>query len=219
MKRTPPIISGAIIFLAIFHLVGLVGLHLDSTRPLFQSLVFFNLILSAAVLLAFHGSWNLRFGIFVFAVFWLGYLVEVVGVSTGAIFGDYQYGAALGPKVAGVPPLIGLNWLILVYCTGTIARRITPVLWSGAAIGAALMVLLDVLIEPMAIRYDFWTWAGSHIPLLNYFAWYLISYLMLLGYYSLDDEPDNPIASPLYVIQVVFFTAFLLIHWGSQLQA
>lgn len=216
MKRTKPYITGAILFLVIFHFIGLVGLHLDSTRELFQSLIPMNLLLSLGVLLLFHRSWNLRFGIFIFGIFWFGYLAEVIGVATGVIFGNYEYGSALGFKVAGAPPMIGVNWVILIYCCGTIAKRLTPVLWWGALIGAGLMVGIDLVIEPMAIRFDFWQWSGGEIPLLNFFGWFVISYLMLLAWYYLDEEPDNPIASPLYVIQFLFFTAFLLIDWGSR---
>ena len=83
--------------------------------------------------------------------------------------------------------------------------------------GTGLMVGIDLMIEPMAVRFDFWEWRGGQIPLLNFFGWFVISYLMHLAWYYLDDEPDNPIAAPLYVIQFLFFTAFLLIDWGSRM--
>ena len=54
----------------------------------------------------------------VFAVIFLvGLGIEIIGVSTKAIFGNYSYGNALGVKVFDTPLLIGMNWLFLIYTT------------------------------------------------------------------------------------------------------
>ncbi|MEL6649164.1 MAG: carotenoid biosynthesis protein [Bacteroidota bacterium] len=214
----------AVIFLAIFHLIGVVGLHLDlkpeilggqSVKDLFQSLVPLNLLLTLGLTLLFHKPWNQKIAIYLFIVFWVGYLVELIGVRTGAIFGEYTYGEALGPKVAGIPPMIGVNWVLLIYLTGNIAQSWIRNLWLGAAVGAALMVGLDALIEPMAVRYDFWTWSQGDIPLLNFFGWFVISYLLHLGFYLIESKPDNPIAKGVYVIQILFFGIFLVISLAT----
>ncbi|MEM6345367.1 MAG: carotenoid biosynthesis protein [Bacteroidota bacterium] len=214
----------AVLFLAIFHLIGITGLHLDikpeilngqSVKELFQSLVPLNLLLTISIVLLFHKPWNQRTAIYLFVVFWIGYLVELIGVRTGAIFGDYVYGEALGIKVAGIPPMIGVNWVLLIYLTGCIAQGFSANLWVGAAIGSSLMIALDLLIEPMAIRYDFWTWSGGEIPLLNFFGWFVISYLLHLGFYYVESKPDNPIAKSVYVIQLLFFGMFWVISMAS----
>ena len=187
------------------------GLHLEETRSLFQTLTPLNLILSVGVLGLFHRQWTPNFGIFAFVVFWAGYLVELVGIHTGVIFGVYQYGGTLGPKVAGVPPVIGLNWVMLVYSSGILAQGLSSNTWARATLGAFFMVALDFLIEPVAVRYDFWTWQGGSIPLQNYFAWFVISWAMQYGFHSLHQEKSNPVAVPLYVILLLFFGAFWVI--------
>ena len=105
--------------------MGAIGLHLDGTRDLFQSLTPLNLLISIAALAVFHRQWTMQFGIFVFATFWFSYIIEIIGVSTGAIFGEYYYGNALGPKIGGVPPLIGLLWVMLSYISGIISQKMT----------------------------------------------------------------------------------------------
>lgn len=212
MERSKRLVTAAIIFLAIFHEIGLIGLHLDSTRELFQQLIPLNLLLSVGVLAYFHRSWTSNFGIFVFIIFWAGYLVELLGIKTGVIFGEYSYGASLGPKIAGVPPMIGVNWVLLVYITGITSQKLSSNLWLRATLGALFMVLLDMLIEPMAIRYDMWTWQGGIIPVQNYFAWFVISWGMQYGFHNLHQEKNNPVAYPLYLIQLVFFLSFLVIQ-------
>jgi putative membrane protein len=44
---------------------------------------------------------------------------------------------------------------------------------------ACLLVLLDILIEPVAI-YNFWSWNETIVPIKNYIAWFIISFIFLL---------------------------------------
>lgn len=203
----------AIIVLVLFHQIGLIGLHLEATRDLFQQLVPMNLLLSITVLLLFHRPWTTRFVIFCFVIFWAGYLVELLGITTQVIFGPYHYDTALGFKVAGVPPMIGINWLMLVYCSGMMFRGFKLNIWLRSLLAALAMVLLDMVIEPMAIRYDFWTWdtIDGHIPAQNFLAWFVVSFGMCYAFQAQPDEKQNPVAVPLFLIQFFFFFSFWVI--------
>jgi uncharacterized membrane protein len=207
----------ATILLVIFHQIGLVGLHLDSTRALFQQLVPMNLLLSITVLLLFHRVWSTRFAVFCFVIFWAGYLIELLGVSTEVIFGAYHYGTALGFKVGGVPPLIGINWLMLVYISGMLTRLLPINIWLRSLLAAGAMVLLDLLIEPMAIRYDFWAWdtLGGHIPVQNFLAWFAVGFGMSYAFQRQPDVKSNPVAIPLYLVQLFFFLSFWVIEQAA----
>ncbi|MDX2246776.1 MAG: carotenoid biosynthesis protein [Bacteroidia bacterium] len=210
-ERNAKLVTG---FLVIFHFVGIIGLHLEETRKLFQSLTPLNLLLTVGLLAWFHRSWTMKFGIFAFIIFWAGYLVEVVGVYTGAIFGSYTYGEAFGFRLASVPPLIGLNWLMLVYLTGMVSQGLVNNIWARATVGAILLVFLDFLIEPVAMTQDFWHWRDAQIPAQNYFAWFLIGWVMLYGFHSIHEEKSNAIALPVYLIQIMFFATFMVVRWG-----
>lgn len=187
------------------HIAGAVGLSLEETREIFQVLTPFNLLATAAVALHFEANKGLKYGLFIFITFLTGFFVEVAGIQTGLIFGEYSYGQTLGYKVFDVPLAIGLNWVVLIYCTGQQAKRIfkSPIL--RVVSGALLMTLLDFLIEPVAIKYDFWSWESISIPLQNYGAWFLISALLLILFNKLMPNSKNSFAIKLLYIQVGFF--------------
>jgi putative membrane protein len=131
--------------------------------------------------------------------------VEVAGVHSGAIFGEYTYGAALGFKLWEVPLLIGLNWLVLVYCSGVITHHLRMPVFVKIVTGALLMVLLDFLIEPIAIKHDWWTWQTSEVPLQNYAGWFISAVVLLTFFHKMRFNKNNRIAPVVYVVQLLFF--------------
>ena len=215
MERTNNILKLVTGFLVIFHMVGVVGLHMQETRELFQDLTPLDLLITAGFLAWFHRKWSMNFGVFLFAIFWAGYIVEIIGVQTSAVFGSYTYGNTLGPKIAGVPPLMGLNWLILVYITGIISQRYSSSIWIKSTLGAILLVLMDFFIEPVAMEYDFWSWRNNTVPVQNYFAWFVIGWIMQYGFHSLHQEKSNALALPVYIIQLLFFATFIVVKLGA----
>ena len=65
--------------------------------------------------------------------------------------------------------------------------------------------MIDVLIEPVAVKFDYWSWQDQIIPLQNFVAWYIISFLMLRAYYELEFRKTNNVAGTLLICQIVFF--------------
>lgn len=196
-----------IIILIILHIVGAIGFAIPSLTPLFKQLVPYHLILTLIILLAFHQPWKGKFILGALLIMFSGWAIEWVGVQTGKIFGQYHYGATLGYKFDSVPLLIGVNWFILLYCSFFLAEKITKLKWLKYILTAIFMVLMDVLIEPVAVRYDYWQWHTLHIPLQNYIAWGVVSLLMVMGLDSLKIKLQNSVAMALYIIQMCFFIA------------
>ncbi len=187
------------------HLAGFVGLQWELSRPTFEMLIPFNLVSTTLILLYFHQDWNGAFIVFTLTTFLVGFGIEWLGVHTGAIFGSYQYGYTLGFKLDEIPPLIGLNWLVLVYSVGVIALKVSKNPWFGAALGASLMVLLDVLIEPVAIKHNMWSWNHEYVPLQNYIAWWIVAYGLVWLFLRLNFKKENTIAVWIYGAQFFFF--------------
>lgn len=159
--------------------VGVLGM-LSPHKDLFLKITPFQLIGTAIVLLAYHNGIRRIEVVFFILCALIGFLVEVVGVQTGLIFGNYQYGSTLGFSVAGVPLTIAVNWFIMVYITGwgfrLIMREFQPL------VGALMMTGIDVIIEQVAPKLDFWAFAGENVPVQNYIAWFVIGYgLHFLG--------------------------------------
>ncbi|MBL0049323.1 MAG: carotenoid biosynthesis protein [Bacteroidetes bacterium] len=191
------------LFLTIIYLVGVVGMVVAPT--LFATLTPINLIMAAAFLFYFHEDKNKDFYRFFLFVFSAGFAIELLGVETGKLFGSYHYGEALGFKIKGTPPIIGLNWVVLSYCSGMIAQRWAKPIFTKALIGASLMVLFDFFIELYAAKADFWYWQNDSIPLQNFFAWFVFSFFFNLLFCNFKFDKHNPLAYFLYLIQLLFF--------------
>lgn len=199
----------AVLVLSILYLVGIAGILLP-IHPDFILLTPANLLVSTAILLWYHApAWNLRTWAFIALTYFVGFFAEVFGVQTGLLFGHYTYGKVLGWKLWGTPLMIGVNWILLTYCSGIMMQMLFPKLHRlvRAFLGALAMVLLDMLIEPMAVKYDMWSWQGAAIPIQNYFGWFVIAFPLqwILTYWLAGTR--NKVAIPLFIWQVLFFLA------------
>jgi uncharacterized membrane protein len=204
-RQKDPRLRLVFIFLAVIYAVGAAGLIFPPTRQFFQKLVPLNILLSVALLFYFHQVWNRTTVVALAVVFTFGFFIEVIGVTTGKIFGNYVYGDALGLKIFCTPVIIGLNWLMLTYLSNVTAERIgirDP--WK-ALIAAFLMTVMDFLIEPVAGQFDFWHWENEAAPLQNFFAWFAISLLLQYYFNAMKPLAKNVLAMPLLVIQFIFF--------------
>jgi putative membrane protein len=194
-----------IAILIIFHTVGLVGLSMPAFREQFLELSFMNLMLSFVVLIASRKEQMNRFLLFLGICFITGMAVEWIGIHTGLLFGDYQYGSNLGVKLAGVPLIIGVNWGVLSVSACTISELFRLKVIPSAILSAALMTGLDFLIEPVAIVSDYWTWNSSEIPLFNYLCWFLIAIPLHYVYFRWKLVEKNKVAIALFIILALFF--------------
>ena len=193
------------IIVSILYLVGIAGMAIPEIRPYFQYLTPFHLLMTVGVMLLFHSDWNKQFLIFAAAAWTLGYGSEALGVHTGFPFGNYAYGPVLGVQLLEVPLMIGVNWLILVYLTGSILNRLISKDWLAAILGAFMMVLIDFAIEPVAIALDFWSWEGNEIPLSNYLGWLGVAFIIHMIYRKLQFKKENKISFFLLFNLTAFF--------------
>lgn len=193
------------IFFGIYYTVGLLGLSYAPTRLLFTNLMPLSLLMSMGLLFLYHQTWHIKHvGLFGLVAI-LGFGIEVVGVLTGEVFGLYQYGGALGYKLWGTPLMIGVNWLMLIYMVYAILKNTSINVFLQVLLGALMMVGYDIVLEPVAIQLDMWSWGGGAIPLQNYVAWYVISVVLLSLLHGFQILYRNPIAIGLLCVQWIFF--------------
>lgn len=197
--------NSALLFILIFYAVGFVG-FLTGNPDEFAKLTPINLIITGAMIFLYQGSFSLKEIIAIAVVFLSGYGIEVLGVHTGVVFGEYSYGENLGWKLFDVPLLIGLNWLVLVYGSFELARLLTNSIFLAALLGATLMTALDVIMEPVAVRLDYWTWANGEIPLQNFIAWWCTAFVLQLIWANFTGVKGNKAAILLLLLQFAFFT-------------
>lgn len=194
------------IFIIVFHLVGLVGFLVPHMEEFFLSFVPFHLLLMGAILIVNQREFNAKLWQGIAAIVIGGFIIEVIGVATGSIFGNYHYGATLGIKVADVPLIIGINWMMLVFSVGAVLKRHFKHLRNlKSLIGAAILVFIDILIEPVAMKFDYWNWQDASVPFRNYVAWFIVSFLMLRAYYQFEFRKTNKVAFTLLISQIIFF--------------
>lgn len=202
----------AVSIILIFHAVGLVGLALPFSRSLFLHIVPFHLLLMLAVIVLNHKPINTGFIFFFLIISISGFSAEWIGIHTHWLFGDYNYGDILGFKLSGVPLIIGCNWFMLIYSIGVLMQRsrLRNFLLRSLS-GALLLVLLDVLIEPVAVHFDYWHWTKAIIPLKNYICWFGVSFLMLLAFEAFRFKQQSIVAIVFLLTQFAFFGLLYLI--------
>ena len=206
--------SQAIFIVALFHVVGLLGMTLPFMSEWLQSLTPFesfvsltplNLLLTCLLLLSAQSEVNKNFLLFVVCCFLAGFGVELAGVQTGLIFGEYSYGDALGWKVMETPLMIGVNWVMLIVATSAWVSEFSLPAWANPLLVASIMTALDIIIEPVAIAIGFWDWAEPTVPIQNYIAWFAISYFLSFVYFRLRFAKSNPLGKWVLLVQFLFF--------------
>ena len=135
-------------------------------------------------------------------------MAEILGVNYGLIFGDYVYLDNLGVKILGVPLLIGVNWIILTFITGSLSSFVFKNKYLSILMGAILMIALDLLIEPVAPLLGFWIFDLPEVPLQNYIGWFVIGLITQVIFQLKIVEKEFTFSTHLLIVNAIFF-AFL----------
>ena len=191
----------------LFHISGIIGISLGYL-DWFASRTSLNLVILSLALFIFFPVNKLKSILVFISLAFLGILVEYLGVNYGLFFGEYAYGENMGPKVGGVPWLIGLNWALLTLVTGTMANYLAEHWFLKALLGTFLMLLLDIFMEASAPVFDFWEFKGGYAPIDNYIAWGIVAFIMHLIFNAFKLKGNLFISLHLFFVQLVFFIYF-----------
>jgi putative membrane protein len=194
-----------IALLILFYAVGTGLFLIHDTRPLFKLLTPFSLILSFSAVLLMQKEWSWKLVTAFMVVFLASLLIEIIGVRTGLLFGAYEYGNALGIKVLDTPILIGLNWLLLIYCTSALVNHYPLSRTGRIFFGAGLMVVYDLVLEYVAPVMGMWSWENRYPGPRNFFMWFLVSLVFHSLFQRLGLTIENKPARFLFLIQFLFF--------------
>ena len=165
-------LSIAIFFMFFFNISGSFGLFSKDLTAYILPVTQLNLLLIFCLFLYANNNYSKSFILLCLKVVIFGFFVEVVGVNTGLIFGEYSYGKTLGIKLFKTPLVMGINWLNLSLASFGVVSFFTEKKFLVILLSSLLMVSLDYIIEPIAINLDFWSWQNISVPIHNYFGWF-----------------------------------------------
>ena len=195
----------SIFFLWLINISGFFGM-LSDQNEFFLSTTPYVLSLTLLLLILKHDLSDKKSKIGLVLIFLFGLIVEILGVNYGLFFGEYSYGANLGPKIYEVPYVIGFNWVLLIIATGSISdklikgKEIYKILFASF-----LMVLIDLLIEKSAPKLDFWEFVISPVPFSNYLWWFIFSLCFQYIFFKTVKTKEYNLSSNILVIQFLFF--------------
>lgn len=200
----------AVFLVWLFTVSGIVGISIGYSG-FFLPLTPVNLLVSF-VLLLWMVDFDSKTLLALLVPFSFGMITEYLGVNYGYIFGSYSYGANLGPKVGGVPWMIGINWALLTFITASLVRKSKLNFALKATIAAAVMVMFDVLLEQLAPAFDFWEFTGGEAPLQNYVGWFGVALAVHFIYQKLDYSVEHSLSKHVLRAMSVFFGFFIIYH-------
>lgn len=197
-------------FFVVFYFVGIVGMLLSFSFPLFVHLTPLALLLSFIAVFLFHTDYSKK-ALFVFiSIYLLGFGVEVFGVNTGLIFGAYTYDKGLGLKLFNTPLIIGINWLLLIYISFSTIDHIKLNDWLKVFFTATILLAYDLILEPLAPVLKMWSWDAGQAPFQNYLAWFVIALIFAALVKISGINMKNRIAPLILICQLLFFAIILL---------
>lgn len=200
------------------HSLRIGGIH---TVVVFVSL---SVALQASLVLsllftAMPGFTTIGIGAAIVAAAWL---IEVIGVQTGLLFGTYAYTGVLRPQLASIPVQVPVAWLmmlppswavgaIIVHGGGMVGRSRS---WKNdievSLVAGLAFTAWDLFLDPQMVAWGFWQWQDSGnyfgIPLANYVGWTLAASAITFASTRLGVIDRLPFVS----LAVVYTTTWLL---------
>lgn len=138
------------------------------------------------------------------AIYGVSLAGELLGTTYGVPFGPYSYTELLGPKwFDKVPLLIPLSWFTMAWPAWVLARQRNRA-WLAVAVGAALLVAWDLVLDPaMSGITSYWIWGeeGSYygMPWSNLLGWGVTGVVLLAILAKLAPAPKGGVGFALAV--------------------
>ena len=195
-------------FLILVYVSGSIGFVVNP--PFFSPFTPYTLLLTCFVFLIHSPLADKKFGIAFFSIAFLGFIIEVIGVKTGLIFGKYSYGNGLGIKLLDVPLIISINWAMLI-CAGI---RIVSSIFANKikvlVVAALLVTGIDLLIEQVAPKLNFWQFEGGLPGIHNYLGWIGVAFFISYFFYPTIIKGNRTVSLLILILQIIFFTSLYI---------
>ncbi|MBC7640871.1 MAG: carotenoid biosynthesis protein [Flavobacterium sp.] len=195
-------------FLILVYVSGSVGFVINPS--FFSPFTPYTLLLTCFVFLIHQPSTDKEFILSFFSIAVLGYIIELIGIKTGLLFGNYSYGNGLGYKLLDVPLIISINWAMLI-CAGIITvSKIFTNKFLVLIVTALLITLIDLIIEQVAHKLDFWKFQGGLPGLHNYLGWIGVVFFTSYFFYPSIIKGNSKVSFIVLILQIIFFTSLFI---------
>ena len=212
--------------LGVLFAVGIAGHALPAALPAMRSATPPFLLLAAVlVLVPSVVAGGRRFVLWLAAAFAFVFLLDAAGLAVPTVFGAFAFGPHLGWTCCGVPLLVTLNWVLIMNGAVCVAGRLVPpALGRGrmllrVLLSGLLAVGFDGIMEPAAIRLDYWHWPdAAGAPAGNYLVLFLFAMVFTAIHprrlRDLCDLGTNGRLAGFYLLmETGFFAALRLVWW------
>jgi bisanhydrobacterioruberin hydratase len=190
-------------FLILVYVSGAIGFVLNPN--FFMPFTPFNLIFTCFVFLIFQPLFEKKYVLTFFLIACIGFSLEVIGVKTGLIFGNYYYGNTLGFKLFDVPLVISLNWALLINAGILVSSYFTASRMYIAILSGLIITLIDLVIEQIASPLTFWHFENGIAGIQNYIAWFIVTFIISILFYPILIKGNKKIATLILALQLFFF--------------
>jgi len=183
-------VSAALFFLNVIYLL-LAGRRSGLLLAVFQ--------IMPVVVVVGHASlskgWR-RGLLFASLCFFPGLAAEVLGVRYGLLFGGHYAYLEVDVAFGGVPLIIPVFWVVFIYICHSMVNtfllflgRERPAAGRGGvlelallvALDGVLVVIIDVIMDPLMVKAGKWEWAAGGpyygVPLGNFVGWFALACL------------------------------------------
>ncbi len=195
-------------FLILVYVSGSIGFVMNPA--FFSPFTPYTLLFTCFVFLIHIPVADKKFLLAFFTIAFLGYIIEVIGVKTGLIFGKYSYGDGLGIKLLEVPLIISINWAMLICAGIRIVSSIFANKITVLAVAALLVTLIDLLIEQVAPKLDFWQFESGLPGIHNYLGWIGVAFFISYFFYPIIIKGNRSVSLIILILQIIFFTSLFI---------
>jgi len=198
-------------FIILFYIIAFIGTILPFSHKSFITLIPWALLFNLGIIMAFHmPEFNIKSKIVFTIIAVGGFAIAAIGVNTGIIFGNYQYNSVLGVKLFNTPLIMGINWLLLIYCSAAITSLMRMSAIKKVLLSSIIILGYDIILEKVAGNLGMWHWEGGVVPLKNYAAWFIIAFIFLSIIKLLKVKIWNRLAFTVFLAQMFFFLGLFI---------
>lgn len=195
-----------VLFILLVYCLDLILLILPFSRKIVINLseVFYFLI--SLVILSFIIRTNKKkltaFFLWTITAFFGIYLLQVFSINNNIIFGSCWFGGTFSHQIAGVPYIISIFWIVILFSAIALASKITSINFLRILFSSIFVVILDLFLEPVAMKLDYWQWENKSVPLQNYVIWFIISIIFSTFLIIFKLEPRSFVGRSFFLIQL-----------------